>query len=363
MRRLTPRRTIRAGNERNGGGRVSPEDRVSHAICSVVLHWTRLRAYPILRPTYHLEGNVIARADGRRFLLGTRVASALAEADGTRTLMELCLRHQVWPELVLGQGDHSFTIPWPHLIAAEQSLVVPPARRIVLSPHFDDAALSIGGVLLHLGGFHVINVFTRSNWWRFTQCHEDCSRVSTCRAAEDAVALRLLGASSENWDLPEAPRRGFFIDEIFSAHLDDQRNDSVRVALPERIAATAAAHDRAEWWLPAGLGDHIDHRLVREAALAGLARSGLRPANLVFYEDLPYAANLESVAQAVRARVPGFDLEPWRLELGPRLEDKLLALRAYGSQLSCGELLTIRAYACRGSHAAAERAWRPSRLL
>ena len=303
---------------------------------------------------------MLARVDGGRFPLSPRVAAALAEADGTRTLRELCLRHQVGPEMVLRSGERSLAIPWPRLVAAKQPLMMPPARRIVLSPHFDDAALSIGGALLRLGGFHVINVFTQSNWWRFTQCHEDGSRVSTCRAAEDALSLRLLGASSESWDLVEAPLRGIAIDEIFSSNLDDQRNEDVRVALPERIAATAAAHDGAEWWVPAGLGDHIDHRLVREAALSALARGCLKRTNLTFYEDLPYSASVESVAEALRTRVPGFDLEPWLIGLGPRLEDKLLALHAYGSQLSRDELLAVRTHACRGSHTAAETAWRPS---
>ena len=60
--------------------------------------------------------------------------------------------------------------------------------------------------------------------------------------------------------------------------------------------------------LPLAIGDHIDHRVVHQAALEALATAAVP---LAFYEDLPYAARpgADETIEA-RAKATGFELAP-----------------------------------------------------
>jgi LmbE family N-acetylglucosaminyl deacetylase len=146
---------------------------------------------------------------------------------------------------------------------------------VILSPHPDDAVLSLWHVLAAPEPVRVINVFGGSPvdhrgdaWWdRLTGAEDSVARVRQ-RHAEDRAALAMTAREPENL--------GF---------LDGQYRDG-EPAL-ERIvdAIAAAAPADAPLLAAAGLDGHRDHRLVRAAALA-LQATG-RP--VVLYADVPHA--------------------------------------------------------------------------
>ncbi|MEV4898837.1 PIG-L family deacetylase [Nonomuraea sp. NPDC055795] len=149
-------------------------------------------------------------------------------------------------------------------------------RTIVLSPHFDDAALSVAGLLNALPRPAVfVTVFggappngrAPSAWERlcgFTSAAEAARE----RRAEDARACDLLGVEQLVLDNPDLPANG------------------VRLAgLADFLRAHAGAATRI--LIPMGIGN-ADHAQVRDQALDTLAGAGL-PAPWI-YADLPYAS-------------------------------------------------------------------------
>ena len=146
---------------------------------------------------------------------------------------------------------------------------------MILSPHPDDAVLSLWHLLAGPEPVRVLNVFGGSpedhrgnQWWdRLTRAEDAVGRVRE-RHDEDRSALGLVGREPENL--------GF---------LDGQYRDDEPAleAVVEAIAVAAGAD--APLLAAAGLDGHRDHRLVRAAALA------LRAADrsVVLYADVPHA--------------------------------------------------------------------------
>jgi len=145
---------------------------------------------------------------------------------------------------------------------------------VVLSPHLDDAVLSAGGAIAAAtaAGERAVAVTL------FTE-----GAKGDARRAEDSRALALLGAEAVHLGLLDAPeRRGIPLD--LKALCDDAVVDDADVA------AVVSALTPVLWSLqptrvlaPLGVGRHIDHRTVFEAARIAA------PRELAFYEDRPYA--------------------------------------------------------------------------
>jgi LmbE family N-acetylglucosaminyl deacetylase len=142
------------------------------------------------------------------------------------------------------------------------------SRRIVISPHLDDAVLSCWH-LLEAGDATVVSVFTAvpeagaTGWWdKLTGAVDSPARVRE-RLLEDRRAMSLAGVSPVHLDL---------VDEQY------RRNGAsppVAEALAEHVA------DADEVYAPLGLFFSGDHALVREAAFE------LR-GDTVLYADHPH---------------------------------------------------------------------------
>jgi len=177
------------------------------------------------------------------------------------------------------------------------------------------------------------------------------------RCQEDRAALQVLGATATHWDLPECIYRRaadgapLYPDEASlwgPVHPHDE-------PLLERLAGMLAALPETPLLCaPLGAGDHVDHRMVRQAAEAA-------GRELLYYEEFPYAGEPGAVAQALgqerwRPRITLLD------ELA--LADRVAAVACYRSQISTfwGGVedmeRRVRAYARRvGQGRAAERCW------
>jgi len=175
-------------------------------------------------------------------------------------------------------------------------------RTLVLSPHFDDAPLSLGQAMLdgELAADRVTVgvVFGRTNWQRwFHPTRRRAPLVRAIRRAEEAVASRRFSYRVTTAGLEEVILRTGSSDT--ASYLDPG------LALPSDLVDAVAAAittwvdvaDRV--FAPLGLGGHVDHRLVREGA-----RRVVPVERLAFYEDRPYACYLsESDVAAAAAEV------------------------------------------------------------
>lgn len=148
---------------------------------------------------------------------------------------------------------------------------------IVFSPHLDDGVLSASAqlsrpnalLLTVFGGVPPVQT-VRGSWDRLTRARS-CRRRQQERLVENADAAEILGCDVENWDELELQYRVGQLD---------------RVAVADRISSVLTDVD--EIWVPAAVGGHPDHAVVRDLVLA-VAREPSVRARVRLHADLPYS--------------------------------------------------------------------------
>ena len=145
---------------------------------------------------------------------------------------------------------------------------------VILSPHPDDAVLSLWHLLDGDGDVTVLNVFGGSpsehlgdEWWdRMTGATDSVARAAE-RHAEDRAALAMAGREPRN------------------LHQLDGQYREAEPALEPIVARIAQAAPEGTLLAPAALDRHRDHLIVRAAALAlnGHGR------DVGLYADVPHA--------------------------------------------------------------------------
>jgi LmbE family N-acetylglucosaminyl deacetylase len=298
---------------------------------------------PVLLPHHRLEPYGIEVLGVGRRELSDAETKALAACDGTKTAAEVARVAGVSKSWLVQAQDEGLIILWRAPVPKEPPRLAGQPHTIIVSPHPDDAALSCGGRMLSGTGVLVINALSRAAWWRFSRAAGDLEKIQACRAEEEQLVSRLSGAEIRGLDLPEALLRGHSLEGVFSASPGEQDREASE-AIGRAVTDLAGRHSLAHWFLPLAVGNHIDHRIARDAALAALQSAGVRPTHLHFYEDLPYAAKLGPAAD-FSAQVPGLKLNEQTLEIDDVLDWKIELLRAYWSQFTWGSLAELRRYA------------------
>ncbi|MBK0377240.1 PIG-L deacetylase family protein [Streptomyces californicus] len=150
---------------------------------------------------------------------------------------------------------------------------------IVVSPHFDDGVLSLGGLLYRLGrratlvtvfGGAPVGAVDASDWDRRCGFDDPQSAVRT-RQREDATACRLLGIGRLALSHPDNP---YDPPDAELDHLTD--------------FLTSHAARESTLLVCAGIGNE-DHARVRDAVVA--VRTAADGPSIWLYADLPYAAS------------------------------------------------------------------------
>jgi len=247
---------------------------------------------------------------------------------------------------------------------------------IYLSSHFDDAALSCGGLLranAERGERAVVLTVCAGtpdygNLSKFAELqHRQWGRPDdpiATRRAEDEEAARRLGVTTHYLDIPDCiyrrDARGRPV--VYSKRSLFGPVHTVEQPLVQRIAQELLARVRrrsdTRILAPLAAGRHVDHQLVRDAArlLSGLGY------NVAWYEDFPYA----EVRGAVTRARSVFEGSGWECAVFPiDVERKIDAIRAYQSQLKStfrserDMAARVRAYnrAVAGGEGYAERIW------
>ncbi len=212
----------------------------------------------------------------------------------------------------------------------------------VVSPHFDDAPLSLGQSLrdgaLASCDVDVRVAFGRTNWTSWV--HPTPGRaplVGTWRRMEETAASVLFGY---RW-------RAAGWDEVILRHAEDGEGALAPEAIldPQRdLSDEPLVHEVAEWLelvtraatpdlllVCAGFGGHVDHRIVATAA-AGLVGSLGVP--LGFYEDRPYISHLDAAQRDAQLASLGVELEPVDVSGPVTRSTQMRARRCYPSQMA-----------------------------
>ncbi len=329
-----------------------------------IIHRLKTRArenwYPILLPDYRIVDGGLSNCFGPPDPLPPELLAGLALCDGRRKLRDVASSSGVSCARLAAQEDAGTLVLWPP--EPRRRTAIPPANLptelsgflpdeiIILSPHLDDAALSLGGLMLQQKAFRakctVVDIFSRVSWWRFDLSEDALPRIQATRDTEEGWVMRLAGAELIRWGLAEAPLRGYPLAEIFTT---DRKLEAAATHEFIRSAVCKLARERhaTNWYLPLAIGNHIDHRIARDAALDGLREAQTPLEKLHFYEDLPYAAQqagVEDYSSFLAGVLPGCRLGESAVRVD---QGKLRLLRAYGSQLTPSQIDLVFEYSRR----------------
>jgi len=135
---------------------------------------------------------------------------------------------------------------------------------LCLSPHLDDGVLSCASLLSQVERPVIATFYTSGD------------RLYSARRAEDREACRRLGAECRHMGLRDDRFRSF-VQIVGGATPVTKRTQRALARLLEE-------YDPELVLAPMGVGQHVDHRVLRDTATA------LVPAaRLLYYEDRPYA--------------------------------------------------------------------------
>jgi len=162
---------------------------------------------------------------------------------------------------------------------------------VAISPHLDDAAFSVGGLLasraragdrVTIVTCFTVNVAEPTGFALACQLDKGLGPevdYMALRRAEDHAACAVIGATAVHLPLLEAPHRGYAsAPELFAARRDD---DAMLAPLSAALAEQIALLSPDLLLGPLAIGNHVDHWLVRDA----LETCG---APILLWEDWPY---------------------------------------------------------------------------
>ncbi|HEX2020689.1 MAG TPA: hypothetical protein VGO17_17305 [Aurantimonas sp.] len=235
-----------------------------------------------------------------------------------------------------------------NLVAILPAVSEPASRRIetlILSPHVDDAALSVSLQLVARCGQGrrlVCNIFSDQSYQ--TGLRVPAPTLRTVARAEDRLAGRILDYERCDLGLAGAQdRHGLSLGRTLGWNRDRVRAEPALAQevrdLADRLAtllADAACRDAAIL-APAGIGGHLDHVLVALAGRELLAAGVLKAEHLTFYEDLPYAAATSRPLDMGKTRRIAAD--------GNALALKLAALAVFRTRLRAAQIAVCAARA------------------
>lgn len=196
-----------------------------------------------------------------------------------------------------------------------------PSTTLVVSPHLDDAVLSLGGTIAgwSAAGERVViaSVYTAGPPLEEIEPSMRCFADYATRRAEDAAACAQLGAEPRYLDqIERAFRKPYLSNNAYFTTPPDRSGfgtlEQVKAAL-EPLAALEPAHIV----VPLGIGNHIDHVETLVAATEWAHERGLL-SRLRFYEDFYALAAPSRERHPIASR---YLWRPWQAPLlrAPRL--------------------------------------------
>lgn len=231
----------------------------------------------------------------------------------------------------------------------------PPSARpiVVLEPHLDDAALSLGGWLFSKRKHPVRIVSVAGDYISTTLLeigrHQELSvtEVSKLRSSESNIACKILGAKNRILGYPDAPLRfskrpdrlhrlnaGAFSNHYERSISQNLLRDRVPEAmeLAKRLAKTLGTKPMT-LLAPMGIGSHPDHIWTRNSALAWWLGTRAN-SEIGLYEDLPYAGTTPDACLRLERefQAMGYLTRIETMTLGSRASMKRNLLASYASQ-------------------------------
>lgn len=206
------------------------------------------------------------------------------------------------------------------------------ATKVIISPHMDDAALSMGGTILQDNEkFKIITLFGSN--WTLDGINPDSNKVTNIRLSEEQKVIKLFKAEFVFANLPEATMRGY---NNWMAKCDLQKEKQLFKKIINIIKENTNVED--ELFLPAAIGEHVDHALVFETI------KSLNNKKIRLYEDLPYAT-YGGTKERIEKISNLYKITEVLTNINNTINAKLECLNIYKSQLTPDDIIKVKNYA------------------
>ena len=198
----------------------------------------------------------------------------------------------------------------------------------------------------------VLNVFTHSAYAPRVN-RKNAAEISAIRRCEDLRALSRAapGLTVLNLNMLDAPLRlELDFEQLMCPESIEHVSADQTAELAEKLRVLVGV---GLVLAPLGLGHHVDHQMVHQAALLAF-----EPTRVAFYEDLPYACwtGQSDIAERIR-RLPGRHVEHlFKAEHAQRRKRALAGI--YASQIGESEAQGIARFL--ETYKSAERIWIPA---
>lgn len=204
-------------------------------------------------------------------------------------------------------------------------------KTLLISPHSDDIAYSLGGALIKdffEKPISLVTVFTQSNFSPRLKL-DSPEEITRIRQLEDLEFTRKMGIQYRSFRFPEPPLRGKITHEDIFGNLDPS-SDPVYKEVYRSLSKLIKQFPNASVVSPLALGNNIDHTIVSKACFSICQENGIE---IAFYEDVPYALllTLKQIENKVFEIKP--DLKPYRIDITSKFDEKLENLRIYKTQI------------------------------
>jgi LmbE family N-acetylglucosaminyl deacetylase len=236
---------------------------------------------------------------------------------------------------------------------------------MVIEPHPDDAALSVGGLMLQRRAdceFFIVTMATQSVATTYRALHReffDIETVSGIRNAESEIVARLLWGRHiplglvdaslryhpQNWTLDWFLRH----EHAISMYLQHSPGRDELEQWTLTLAKAIADLQPEEIWMPLGVGMHVDHQLTRHACLNVMQANPklLEQCVCRFFQDVPYAADNPAHTAALVQTLGGAGarFEEERMDITAVMPEKLHLVSIFASQWKM-KVIKVRVEAC-----------------
>lgn len=302
-----------------------------------------LDAYPVLVPLISIEDD--SAFMGRTPLDSFREPEIRfsAACNGSLSYGDLL---ESYPECEMLVDSLPYLVWWDGPLTGDSGTTASSTgTSLVISPHPDDAEISMGGWLLNRrkqeAVSHVV-CFSQSEHCRYPEAFPTPCEVSAVRADEVNLGAKLLGNSVTMLGFPESSLRNALDPDEEPPALDK----ILKPILVEEITRAAPGHIFA----PAAVGNHPDHRLIFDVVLELFEENRFPGIKFHFYEDLPYAAShLEIDDFLARFENAYLSVSPWFEDINGVFHLKQMLAEVFRSQFSPAVGEMVKKIACRNA--------------
>jgi LmbE family N-acetylglucosaminyl deacetylase len=235
-------------------------------------------------------------------------------------------------------------------------------RSLLVSPHYDDIALSIGGII-SLGYFSnstLLTVFTKSKFALHYEFGGIEKKTSEKRRIENEHYCSFVELKKIDCSFSDTTLRGYKdLEGIYQ--VDNPKIDPIFGSVKRKLKNEIKQNSFNNIICPLGIGNHVDHLIVTNAIEEIVEEIDL---DVFFYEDLPYAGliSLESIDDFIYRKK--LNLTPILIDISNSFDKKIKNLTLYDSQIGFTE---INASVLHGSRLSGrglfERIWKKNQHL